>query len=165
MEGALEVEGAARSFEYYGDQAETVEGRSIPLGKDYFDFTTYEPFGVSARIIPWNYPVEMTPRSLSAALATGNACVIKSPELTPLTIAWFAHAAEAVGLPAGAVNIICGPGHDAGAALAAHPKGQPDRVHRIRSNRHRNCHSRRAQCRPLRSGTGWKIRGYRSQRC
>ena len=119
-ESRIEVEGAARYFEYYGNQAETVEGRSIPLGKDYFDFTTYEPFGVSAQIIPWNYPVEMTARSLSAALATGNTCVIKTPELTPLSNAWFAHAAEAVGLPKGAVNILCGMGQDAGAALSAH---------------------------------------------
>lgn len=120
-EAQMEIEGAARYFEYYGNQAETVEGRSIPLGKSYFDFTTYEPFGVSAQIIPWNYPVEMTARSLSAALATGNACVIKTPELTPLSNAWFAHAAEAVGLPSGAVNILCGLGQDAGAALSAHP--------------------------------------------
>jgi len=120
-EARIEVEGAARYFEYYGNQAETVEGRSIPLGKGYFDFTTYEPFGVSAQIIPWNYPVEMTARSLSAALATGNACVIKTPELTPLSNAWFAHAAEHVGLPKGAVNILCGLGGDAGAALSAHP--------------------------------------------
>ncbi|WP_323769566.1 aldehyde dehydrogenase family protein [Antarctobacter sp.] len=120
-EARIEVEGAARYFEYYGNQAETVEGRSIPLGKDYFDFTTYEPFGVSAQIIPWNYPVEMTARSLSAALATGNTCVIKTPELTPLSNAWFARAAEAVGLPNGAVNILCGLGSEAGAALSAHP--------------------------------------------
>ena len=118
----IEIEGAARYFEYYGNQAETVEGRSIPLGKSYFDFTIYEPYGVSAQIIPWNYPIEMTARSLSAALATGNSVVIKTPELTPLTNAWFAHAAEAVGLPKGAVNILCGLGHEAGAALAAHPK-------------------------------------------
>ena len=119
-ESHIEIEGAARYFEYYGNQAETVEGRSIPLGQGYFDFTIYEPFGVSAQIIPWNYPIEMTARSLSAALATGNACVIKSPELTPLTHYIFAEAAEAAGLPEGAVNILCGLGHDAGAALAAH---------------------------------------------
>ncbi len=61
-ESVVEVEGAARYFEYYGNQAETIEGRSIPLGASYFDFTTYEPFGVSAQFIPWNYPVEMTAR-------------------------------------------------------------------------------------------------------
>lgn len=120
-EARTEIEGAARYFEYYGNQAETVEGRSIPLGAQYLDFTVHEPYGVSAQIIPWNYPLEMTARSLSAALATGNTCVIKTPELTPLTNAWFAHAAEHVGLPTGAVNILCGLGQDAGAALASHP--------------------------------------------
>jgi len=120
-ESRIEIEGAARYFEYYGNQAETVEGRSIPLGAGYFDFTTYEPFGVSAQIIPWNYPIEMTARSLSAALATGNTIVIKTPEMTPITNAWFAYAVEAVGLPNGAVNILCGLGSEAGAALSSHP--------------------------------------------
>ena len=120
-EAMIEVQGAALYFEYYGNQASTLEGRSIPLGAGYFDWTENEPFGVSAQVIPWNYPLEMTARSLSAALATGNACVIKSPELTPLTNAWFARAAEAAGFPPGAVNVICGFGHEAGAALTAHP--------------------------------------------
>ena len=119
-EARIEVEGSARYFEYYGSQAETVEGRSIPLGSGYFDFTVYEPYGVSAQIIPWNYPLEMTARSLSAALATGNACVVKTPELDPLTNGYIAAAAAAADLPPGAVNIVCGLGHEAGAALAAH---------------------------------------------
>lgn len=120
-EAHIEIQGAARYFEYYGNQAETVEGRSIPLGANYFDFTTYEPYGVTAHVIPWNYPVEMAARSMSAALATGNACVVKTPELTPLSSAWLAKAAEAVGLPRGTVSILCGYGHEAGAALTSHP--------------------------------------------
>ena len=120
-ESVIAIEGAARYFEYYGNQAETVEGRSIPLGADYLDFTIYEPFGVSAQIIPWNYPLEMTARGIAAALATGNACVVKTPELDPISNVFIARAAEKVGLPAGAVNILCGLGQDAGAALSAHP--------------------------------------------
>ena len=120
-ESRIEIEGSARYFEYYGNQAETVEGRSIPLGSSYFDFTTYEPFGISAQIIPWNYPLEMTARSLSAALATGNTCVIKTPELDPLTNYYLAKAAEYAGFPDGTVNIFCGHGHEAGAALSSHP--------------------------------------------
>lgn len=120
-EAEIEVRGAALYFEYYGNQASTIEGRSIPLGSGYFDWTENEPFGVSAQIIPWNYPLEMTARSFSAALTTGNASVIKTPEMTPLACAWFARAAEAVGLPAGTINILCGLGHEAGAALSSHP--------------------------------------------
>jgi len=121
-EARVEAEGAARYFEYYGNQAETVEGRSIPLGAGYVDYTVHEPYGVSAQIIPWNFPLEMVARSLSAALATGNACVVKTPELTPLACAWFAAAAEAAGWPAGTVNLLCGLGEEAGAALSAHPQ-------------------------------------------
>ncbi|MFN3133417.1 aldehyde dehydrogenase family protein [Roseibium sp.] len=119
-EAKLEIEGAARYFEYYGNQAETMEGRSIPLGGGYFDFTVHEPFAVSAQIIPWNYPMEMTARSVSAALAVGCAVVVKTPELDPLTNKYFADAAFACGLPAGALNILCGLGKEAGAALSAH---------------------------------------------
>lgn len=120
-ESRIEIEGAVRYFEYYGNQAETVEGRSVPLGRSYLDFTVYEPYGVSAQIIPWNYPLEMAARSLAPALATGNACVVKTPELDPLSSKYIAKAALAAGLPDGAVNILCGIGSEAGAALAAHP--------------------------------------------
>ncbi len=120
-EACNEVRGAARYFEYYGGQAETLEGRSIPLGAKYLDFTVLEPFGVSAQIIPWNFPLEIASRSLAAGLATGNSCVIKTPELTPLSCGYLARALEAVGLPDGAANIFTGYGPEAGAALAAHP--------------------------------------------
>ncbi|MEO8858504.1 MAG: aldehyde dehydrogenase family protein, partial [Burkholderiaceae bacterium] len=120
-EARLEVEGAARYFEYYGALAESLDGRSIPLGDGYCDFTSWEPYGVSAQIVPWNYPLEMTARSLAPALATSNACVVKTPELDPLSNAYIAQAAVAVGLPPGAVNLVCGTGTVAGAALAAHP--------------------------------------------
>ena len=120
-EAKLEIDGAAQYFEYYGNQASTVEGRSVPLGAGYLDFTELEPYGVSAHIIPWNYPIEMTARSLSAALATGNSCVVKSPELTPLSSRIFGLAADAIGMPKGAINVICGVGHEAGASLSAHP--------------------------------------------
>ena len=120
-EALIEVDGAARYFEYYGNQAETMEGRSIPLGGNYLDFTIYEPMGVSAQIIPWNFPLEMVARSLSAALATGNSSVIKTPELDPISSFYFAEAAIAAGVPEGAVNIFCGYGPEAGAVLSGHP--------------------------------------------
>ena len=120
FEAKFEVTNAARYFEYYGNQAETLEGRSIPLGSAYYDFTSYEPYGVSAQVIPWNFPMEMTARSLSTGLTTGNACVIKSPELTPITQYFFAKAAEAADFPAGTVNIICGIGGTAGEYLCSH---------------------------------------------
>lgn len=120
-EARVEVAGAVRFLEYYANLAESLEGRSIPLGGEYVDFTEVEPRGVTAHIIPWNYPFEMTARSLAPALACGNPCVVKTPEMTPLSNLWYARAAEACALPAGAVNIVCGLGASAGAALASHP--------------------------------------------
>ena len=120
-EAEIEVAGAARFLEYYAAQAEALEGSSIPLGDRYLDFTQQEPIGVSAQIIPWNFPLEMIARGIGPALAAGNACVIKTPELAPLACSCFAEAADAAGLPAGALNILCGYGHAAGAALVAHP--------------------------------------------
>ena len=115
-----EFNNAARYFEYYAGMADKIEGRSIPLGQDYVDFTIYEPIGVSAQIVPWNFPVDLCGRSLAPALAAGNAVVVKSPELTPLSMCYIALACQRAGLPADALSLICGYGNEAGAALASH---------------------------------------------
>ena len=120
-EARNEIRNSARYFEYYGNQAETLEGKQIPLGAGYFDFTVLEPFGVSAQIIPWNFPIEIAARSISCALATGNTCVVKSSELTPLATSLYGPAAKEAGFPDGALNILAGWGDEAGAALAGHP--------------------------------------------
>ena len=120
-EGLDEVEVTARYFEYYAGLADKIEGRYIPLGKDFVDYTIPEPHGVSAHIIPWNFPPELAGRGLGPALAVGNAVVVKSPELDPLAMTFIADACEAAGFPPGAVNILAGHGHDCGAALTAHP--------------------------------------------
>lgn len=111
---------AAAYFDYYGGMADKIEGKSIPLGEDYVDFTYYEPVGVSAQIVPWNFPVDICARSLAPALAAGNAVVVKSPELTPLAMTLLATACERAGVPQGAFNLICGYGQEAGAALVSH---------------------------------------------
>lgn len=120
-EAHTEFEVAARYFEYYAGMADKIEGKSIPLGEDYVDFTYYEPVGVSAQIVPWNYPLDICCRSLAPALAAGNAVVVKSPELTPLAMTLIVTACERAGLPSGALSMLCGYGDEAGAALVAHP--------------------------------------------
>lgn len=113
---------AARYFEYYAGMADKIEGTSIPLGDDYVDFTIYEPVGVSAQIVPWNFPVDICARSLAPALAAGNAVIVKSPENTPLAITFLATACQKAGLPDGALSMLCGIGSKVGAALVANPK-------------------------------------------
>ncbi len=120
-QGLGEVEGSARYFEYYGGLAAGIEGKYIPLGDGYVDYVVPYPYGVSAQIVPWNYPNQMVARSLAPALAAGNAAVVKAPSVAPLAAYVFGELAEEVDLPAGAVNIICGHGQDAGNALIHHP--------------------------------------------
>jgi len=118
--GRNEAMAAVRYLTYYGGAADKLEGAMIPLGAGYVDYTIPAPYGVSAQIVPWNFPLQIAARSIACALATGNTVVLKSPELSPLSIALLAEACERAGVPEGCVNVICGYGHEAGAALAGH---------------------------------------------
>lgn len=112
---------AARFFEYYAGVADKVLGSSIPLGAEYFDFTVREPIGVTAQIVPWNYPLQIASRGLAPALATGNTVVMKPAELACLSVLELARICHEAGLPAGVLNVVTGLGQESGAALAAHP--------------------------------------------
>jgi len=111
----------ARYFEYYGGAADKLHGDTIPFLDGFFVTTVWEPKGVTAHIIPWNYPGQMFGRTIAPSLAVGNACVLKPAEeacLVPLRLAELS--AEA-GFPEGALNVVPGLGEEAGAALANHP--------------------------------------------
>lgn len=111
---------AVRYFTYYGGLADKLEGISIPLGRDYVDYTVCTPHGVSAQIVPWNFPLQLAARSIACAIATANTVVLKTPELSPLACTYLAEACDRAGVPDGVVNIICGYGDEAGAPLVAH---------------------------------------------
>jgi aldehyde dehydrogenase (NAD+) len=111
----------ARYCEFYGGAADKVMGETIPYLAGYTVYTLREPHGVTGHIVPWNYPMQIIGRSVGAALAMGNACVVKPAEEACLTALAFAALAEKAGFPAGAVNVVPGLGEEAGAALAGHP--------------------------------------------
>ncbi|TCO74203.1 aldehyde dehydrogenase family protein [Rhodovulum euryhalinum] len=111
----------ARYMEFYGGAADKVMGETIPYLDGYTVFTLREPHGVTGHIIPWNYPMQIIGRSVGAALAMGNACVLKPAEEACLTALAFAKLAEEAGLPPGALNVVPGLGDEVGAALTAHP--------------------------------------------
>jgi aldehyde dehydrogenase (NAD+) len=79
-----------------------------------------KPLGVAGQVIPWNFPLLMAAWKLAPALATGNTCVLKPAETTPLSALLLAEIFQQADLPPGVVNIITGAG-DTGAALVAHP--------------------------------------------
>ncbi|WP_371055213.1 aldehyde dehydrogenase family protein [Rhodosalinus sp. K401] len=111
----------ARYMEFYGGAADKLMGATIPFREGYTVYTLREPHGVTGHIVPWNYPMQIIGRSVGAALAAGNACVLKPAEEACITALFFAHLAERAGLPAGALNVVPGTGEAAGAALAGHP--------------------------------------------
>ncbi len=111
----------ARYMEFYGGAADKVHGETIPYLDGYTVYTLREPHGVTGHIVPWNYPMQIIGRSVGAALAMGNACVLKPAEEACLTALAFAHLAQEAGLPDGALNVVPGVGAEAGAALACHP--------------------------------------------
>lgn len=111
----------ARYFEFYAGAADKLHGTTIPYPRNFTVLTVREAHGVTGHIIPWNYPLQIFGRSVGAALATGNACVVKPAEDACLSLLKVAEIAQQVGLPAGALNICTGLGAEAGAALSAHP--------------------------------------------
>jgi len=116
-----EFNDVADMFDYYSGLTDKLEGKTIPVSNSVLDYTVLEPYGVSAHIIPWNYPLAMLGRSLACSFATGNSTVVKTAELTPLSATFFAKAIENAGVPDGLVNIISGYGNEAGAHLVSHP--------------------------------------------
>ena len=111
----------ARYFEFYGGAADKVHGATIPYQAGYTVMTLREPHGVTGHIIPWNYPMQILGRSIGAALAMGNAAVLKPGEDASMSTLMVGKLALEAGLPAGVLNIVTGYGEEAGAALAAHP--------------------------------------------
>jgi aldehyde dehydrogenase (NAD+) len=120
-QGRADIVAAARYFEFYGSAADKVHGQTIPFLNGYTVAIFNEPHGVTAHVIPWNYPAQIFGRSVAASLAMGNACVVKPAEDACLTPLCFAELALEVGFPPGALNVVTGLGEEAGAALAAHP--------------------------------------------
>jgi aldehyde dehydrogenase (NAD+) len=115
-----DVDGVVATIRYNAGAADKIEGATIPLGRSTVDFTLLEPLGVTAHIIPWNFPLGMLARSVAPALAAGCTVVVKPAEQSPLSALLFARICGDVGLPKGVVSVVTGFGKEAGAALVAH---------------------------------------------
>jgi aldehyde dehydrogenase (NAD+) len=103
---------AAAHFFYYGGWADKLPYAGLGPGP--------LPLGVAGQVIPWNFPLLMAAWKLAPALATGNTCVLKPAETTPLTALHLAQVLQQADLPPGVVNILTGAG-DTGRSLVAHP--------------------------------------------
>lgn len=116
-----DVRGAVRAFEYYAGATDKLQGDSFPLARGYLGFSLHEPMGVSAQIVPWNFPLSTAARGIAPALAAGCAVVAKPAEQTPFTALLLADLLSRAGLPDGVCNVVTGTGAAVGAPLVAHP--------------------------------------------
>ena len=116
-----ELAQAVENFRFYGSAIASIAGRSNPIGGSILFYSLKEPVGVAGQIIPWNYPLMMTTWKLAPALAAGCTVVLKPDSATPLSALRMAELAGEVGFPAGAINIVPGPGTTVGAYLVRHP--------------------------------------------
>lgn len=80
-----------------------------------------EPVGVVGCITPWNYPLHQIAAKVGPALAAGCTVVLKPSEVAPLNAFILAEIIDAVGLPPGVFNLVCGTGPVVGEAIASHP--------------------------------------------
>ena len=113
----------AEYYYYYAGLADKIEGSTLPIDKPEMQvFTTREPIGVIAAIVPWNSQQLLSAVKLAPALAMGNTIIIKASEDAPAPLLELAKIIDKVGLPKGVVNIITGFADECGKVLTSHKK-------------------------------------------
>jgi acyl-CoA reductase-like NAD-dependent aldehyde dehydrogenase len=122
-----EVDRATSTFTLAAEEAKRIHGETIPLdavpaGEGYFGFWTRRPVGVIAAISPFNFPLNLVAHKVAPAIAAGNSVVLKPATSTPITAAKLCQVLADAGLPAGAINLVVGPGSTVGEWLVTDPR-------------------------------------------
>jgi acyl-CoA reductase-like NAD-dependent aldehyde dehydrogenase len=122
-ESRSEINSFANTFEYYAGLVGSERGAhtQFPTGEGFF-IVTKRPLGVVGAILPWNFPVSLMGWKVGPGLAAGNTFVVKPASTTPLTDLRVVELFGKAGLPAGAVNVVTGPGSVVGEEIIASPK-------------------------------------------
>lgn len=117
MRGDADI--ASAQLDFFAGLVTEMKGASIPMGPDSVNFSVREPWGVVAKILPFNHPFMFCAGKIAAPLAAGNSVVVKPPEQAPLSSLRFAELIDGL-LPPGVFNLVPG-GREVGAVLAGHP--------------------------------------------
>jgi len=124
-ESRYETPYVSNHFRVFAEEAKRLRGHTYP--NNYTEdnnlriFTRREPIGVVAIIGPWNWPMDIPLLGSAAALAAGNAVVLKPSSHTPGCGIEIAKVIRDAGFPKGVLNVVTGPGRTVGNALVAHP--------------------------------------------
>jgi len=116
---AADIPLAIDHFRYFAAAIRTQEGNIKKLTDDLVSYHFFEPIGVVAQIIPWNFPILMATWKLAPALAAGNTVVLKPASATPISILYVMELIADV-LPPGVINIVNGSGAKLGRSLVEH---------------------------------------------
>ncbi len=108
------------NLRYTASAARALMGDSVPMRPNAIYTLERQPIGVCGLVIPWNSPILMVTSKLGACLATGNTCIMKPASISSLVTLVFAEILDSCGVPPGVVNIVTGPGHSVGEAIAKH---------------------------------------------
>jgi aldehyde dehydrogenase (NAD+) len=111
----------AEGLRFFSEYADKLGGEVAATRHDHLGMVISEPYGVVGAITPWNFPLVMVSWKVGAALAAGNAVVLKPSEMTPYSVIRLAELAIEAGVPPGIFNIVQGDGRTTGDALTRHP--------------------------------------------
>jgi aminomuconate-semialdehyde/2-hydroxymuconate-6-semialdehyde dehydrogenase len=118
---SVDIPRAASNFRFFAHAVTQSSSEFFDTDQRTFNYTLRRPRGVAGLISPWNLPLYLLTWKIAPAIATGNTCVAKPSEVTPMTAFLLSSLIEEAGIPAGVVNIVHGTGPRAGAALVTHP--------------------------------------------
>ena len=119
VQSARDVINAERTFRFYAGAADKLYGQTLIDTKEEVRKILFEPYGVVAAVIPWNWPPMHTADFGALALATGNTIVMKPAPETPLSSLRIAELTADI-IPPGVFNVVTG-GVEPGAELVSHP--------------------------------------------
>src|ERR1700731_3257461 len=107
---------------YMAGEGRRMFGPTVPSElPNKFAMAVRQPIGICGMITPWNFPMAIPSWKLLPAIVSGNTCVIKSAQDTPLSTFNLVQALVDAGLPKGVINVVTGFGPEAGAPLTEHP--------------------------------------------
>jgi betaine-aldehyde dehydrogenase len=114
-----DVDWTVDTFRFFAGLVTEIKGETSSQGPRHMNFTRRQPYGVVAKINPFNHPFRFCAEKAASALAAGNTVVVKGPEQAPLSSLRFAELCEGI-MPPGVVNVVTGSA-GAGSAMVRHP--------------------------------------------
>jgi succinate-semialdehyde dehydrogenase/glutarate-semialdehyde dehydrogenase len=118
-----EIEHFLHGLNFYAGLASKIRGAYVPLpDTKMYGMVLKQPVGVTAAIVPWNFPITLMGTKVGPALAAGCTVVVKPASSTPLTTIRIVELLNQAGLPKGVLNVVTGPGGVVGEELLKNPK-------------------------------------------